>query len=643
MQFDLYTWIFALATIAAFACAFGVGANDLANSFASSVGAKALTMGQAVLVAAVCEFLGALLLGASVTDTVRSKIVALTEFTATPELLMYGFLCAMIAAAFWDNLACYLELPVSTTHTTVAAIVGMSIVMRGGDSVVWSEHQAAFPYIDGMLVVFLSWVVSPLVSGIFAIILFGLIRTFVLRSHHSFIRALWILPFLMGLTFFVVTVFVIQTGNKNGKWDPVSDLKAVCISIGVGCGFGLLGFLATFYMKRTILHEDKMAEQRRQKALEEGHAPLAPSHAGAVRPAQQDVVSPDGKSVAESLPAQAKDVAIYHGMANNNSANASGAIDKVWNHIGEVWRRRVLSTKLGRAIFANRVMQVLTYGVNYNTHAILDEEQTVFDAKVANIWMVAEVFDPRTERVFRYLQVFTAMAMSFAHGSNDVANAIGPYSAVYAIWSTGKVPTQTSVEDWILALGGAGIVVGLATYGYKIIRVLGVKSVKVTNARGFCLELATAITVILASRYGLPVSTTQVITGAVLAVGLFEGAKGVNWRMFARIFLGWVMTLVVAGTVAGALTAWGVYSPSKVMADDAVFVNKALNAQTLKLIKEMNTTTGIGASVMSQLQGFNKTLTAFYKSAYNFPPAVEALHAQVFYVFDSRVCHKPTP
>ena len=192
------------------------------------------------------------------------------------------------------------------------------------------------------------------------------------------------------------------------------------------------------------------------------------------------------------------------------------------------------------------------------------------------VWDHAEVFDFKTERVFRYLQVITACAMSFAHGSNDVANAMGPFSAVYQTWSTGVVPGKSAnVPYWILCMGGAGIVVGLATYGHKIMSVLAVKSVKLTNSRGFCVELASALTVILASRFGLPVSTTQIVVGAVWAIGLMEGRRSVNWCMAARIAVGWVLTLIVAGAVAAAFASFGVYTPSKSASMAAVAVRAA--------------------------------------------------------------------
>ena len=286
------------------------------------------------------------------------------------------------------------------------------------------------------------------------------------------------------------------------------------------------------------------------------------------------------------------------------------------------------------------------------------------------IWADAETFDSKTERLFRYLQVFTACAMSFAHGSNDVANAMGPFAAVYQTWSTGSTPgkgtrraprvglgwaragraglrrapwgeapgggcprrpgrssplvpapraprrpgprapqraaldpghgwrrhrcgpvhvrLQGGKQGWLggwrggrlqgreKAAGGGGQAAAACEAAApvspptvptlpapQIMAVLAVKSVKLTNSRGFVVELATAMTVVLASRFGLPVSTTQVVCGAVMSMGLMEGGRGVNWRMAARIAVGWVLTLCVACAVSAAFASFGVYTPSK--------------------------------------------------------------------------------
>ncbi|MFQ3229199.1 inorganic phosphate transporter [Reinekea sp.] len=148
------------------------------------------------------------------------------------------------------------------------------------------------------------------------------------------------------------------------------------------------------------------------------------------------------------------------------------------------------------------------------------------------------------EKVFAILMIFTACAMAFAHGSNDVANAIGPLAAVVGIiHNNGAILAESALPSWILLLGGAGIVFGLATYGYKVMGTIGKKITELTPSRGFAAELAAATTVVLASGTGLPVSTTHTLVGAVLGVGLARGISALNLRVLANIVSSWVITL----------------------------------------------------------------------------------------------------
>jgi sodium-dependent phosphate transporter len=174
-----------------------------------------------------------------------------------------------------------------------------------------------------------------------------------------------------------------------------------------------------------------------------------------------------------------------------------------------------------------------------------------------------EHYDPRIEYSFAYLQIFTSICTSFAHGANDVSNAVGPLAAIWYIYQNGAVSSKIDVPIWILCLGGAGIVVGLATYGVKIMDVLGKKITYISPSRGFSAELATALVVSFASKYGFPISSTQCITGAVIGISLCDkNMKDLNWKIIGKIFLSWIFTIIVTGTISAAIFSQGVYSPN---------------------------------------------------------------------------------
>ncbi len=403
---EMMTIYIGLAAVFGLFMAWGIGANDVANAMATSVGSRALTIKQAILVAAVFEFLGAVLAGGEVTSTIRKGIVDASLLSDTPELLIYGMLAALLAAAIWLMLASHKGWPVSTTHSIVGAIVGFAAVGIGVEAVKWAKV--------GTIV--MSWVVSPLTAGMIAYIIFKSVQWFILERDDPLTRARRYVPFYIFLAGFTITLVTLFKGLKHVGLE-LGTGQAYATAIGVGILIALLGKV---FIMRIKVDED----------------------------ADKD------------------------------------------------FRFRTV------------------------------------------------------EKVFGVLMVVTACGMAFAHGSNDVANAIGPVAAVISVAQSGLIGQQAAISPWILLLGGGGIVIGLATYGFRVMATVGKRITHLTPSRGFAAELAAATTIVVASGTGIPISTTHTLVGAVLGVGMARGIAAINLSVVRSIFLSWVITIPAGAILA---------------------------------------------------------------------------------------------
>lgn len=397
-----------LACIFGVFMAWGVGANDVANAMGTSVGSRALTIKQAILIAMVFEFLGAYLAGGEVTSTIRKGIIDPASMADTPELLVFGMMSALLAAGTWLLLASILGWPVSTTHTIVGAIVGFAAVGISPDAVAWGKVSN----------IVASWVVSPVLAGTISFFLFRSVQRLILNTENPFQNAKRYIPIYMFAVGFLMAMVTLLKGLKHVLKDAGVSFS-FAQSLGAATLLGLLVMAIGMWMLRKIKDE-----------------------------------------------------------GNEDSRFAS------------------------------------------------------------------------VERVFAILMIFTACSMAFAHGSNDVANAVGPLAAVYGVVSSGAVAANTVMPSWILLLGGIGIVVGLATYGWKVIATIGKKITELTPSRGFAAELGASATVVLASGTGLPVSTTHTLVGAVMGVGLARGIGAINMRVIGTIFTSWIITLPAGAGLA---------------------------------------------------------------------------------------------
>jgi len=237
-----FEWIVVLGGILCFFTAFGIGANDVANAFATSVGSGAVTIKMAILLAAVCEFTGALFMGSHVTEAIRKGIADYKCFTNDPALLMYVCLCVLGATSIWLILASYLEMPVSTTHSCVGGMIGATLATRGQKCVIWTKKVDEFPYVKGVSAIVVSWLLSPIVSGVFAFALFLAIRTLVLRQANSYNLARYLFPVMAMVTVVINTFFIVYKGAKFLELDDMAIEECLAWAFGLGGGVGVICF-----------------------------------------------------------------------------------------------------------------------------------------------------------------------------------------------------------------------------------------------------------------------------------------------------------------------------------------------------------------------------------------------------------------
>lgn len=388
-----------IAALCGLFMAWGVGANDVANAMGTSVGSKAITIKQAIIIAMIFECAGAYLAGGEVTSTIRKGIVDPGLLVDQPELLVYGMISSLLAAGIWLLVATTFGWPVSTTHTIVGAIVGFAAVGISTDAVNW----------DKVVEIAASWVISPVLAGALAFVLYMSVRKFILNTAKPIRSAKRGVPVYIFLVGFVISMVSLVKGLKHVGLD-IAFQEAIFYALAIALLLTIIGSVMVSRIK---------------------------SHARSVH---EEIIS--------------------------------------------------------------------------------------------------------VERVFGVLMLFTACAMAFAHGSNDVANAIGPLAAVNSVISSGGVVAQEALmPSWLLLLGAAGIALGLVTYGYRVIQTVGTSITELTPSSGFAATFASAATVVFASGASIPVSTTHTLVGGVLGVGLAHGLAALNLRMVGTIFTSWIVTL----------------------------------------------------------------------------------------------------
>jgi phosphate/sulfate permease len=487
---------------------FAIGANDVANAFGSSVSAKSLTIPQAIVIAVIMESAGSILLGANVTDTIRNKIFNTSAYAGQYGLIMTGMLISLIIGSFWLLLATYLELPVSTTHTIVASICGFSYAAKGWNSINFSQLK----------VIFISWGASPSFTFGIGFIFFTIIKYTVLRGRDPYARALIAYPIIVGLGIGIDLFLVLKKSNgRIGNLTGTAYVKKLVIPVAFGTGIGCA--LITYVLVVPLLK--KRIERKHRERLEAEETARVNAEEAAIKKAE-------GGTNEEGDQDQ--------GEENAMTIRKKSRVTKAWDFFADNTFRQDLQQQS------------------------MDESQ-----RAEKIWANQPDFDPRAEYLFQYVQVFTACLTAFAHGANDVANGIGPLSAILSIQKNGY-SSKSKVQYWILAVGGVLIGVGFTFFGYRIIKAVGYKITKISPSRGACLELSTALAVAIASYLSIPVSSTQCLVGATAGVAFASGGcKAVEWVWLVMIGFSWVGIFFMAAIFTGLFMWLVIQSPGLVI------------------------------------------------------------------------------
>ncbi|MDZ7949593.1 MAG: anion permease [Nostoc sp. DedQUE12b] len=399
----------------AFYVAWNLGANDVANAMGTSVGSKAVTLKQALIIAGVLEFTGAVLFGHEVTETLATKIANPALFAATPQIFVTGMVTVLISCGVWLQIATSRGLPVSSSHAVVGAIAGFSWVALGVNAIDWSSI--------GLITI--GWILTPLISGAIAALFYSQIKHWILDQPNQVVQLQEWIPWLSTLLLGVFGVIVLPSLTE-----PLTNFVIEQV-----------GFTIPAY-----------------------DIPLL---TGAVAAVGLTIIS--------------------------------------WRQLGDKGDK-------------------------------------------------GEILSNPVERLFGRFQLLSACFVAFAHGSNDVGNAIAPLAAIVYINRTGSVPTDgITIPLWILILGGAGIVGGLAVWGKKVIATIGENIIALQPSSGFCAELATATTILIASRLGLPVSTSHALVGGVVGIGLVQNLKSIKFQTLKGIAAAWLITIPVSAALSAAI------------------------------------------------------------------------------------------
>ncbi|PSN65596.1 phosphate transporter [Corynespora cassiicola Philippines] len=620
-----YTYVFAIGTMFALLEAYNNGAStltlystdDVANAWATSVSSRSVTYRQAMLLCLVFEMTGALAVGARTASTIKNGIIPIDAFEGNAGVQLLAFACASAGAATWVMWCTRNSAHVSSTYSLVSAIAGVGVAAVGADKVEWGWSGGS-----GLGAIFAGLCMAPFISGVFGAVIFSLVKYVVHIRKNPVPWAVWTSPFFFLIAGTICALSIVYKGSPNLGLDKKPPTFIAGVTLGVG--FGLFVLSAIFFVP--YVHAKVIKKDYTLKIWHVFQGPLlfkreAPSDAHAAKVPNYNVIQHDGdeeehggeltaptansptpdkiNATSDAVDVNSRDsqqhfdpekaLSRVDGAVPHKDANAEykallararerhhASLRQTKGPLG--WAMRVLhNNPMGAGSIYEvhnlkamcirlpaMVVVALLYGLNYDIHkAQVGVSGTPEGRRMDRVYSTAPKYENEVEYLYSFVQVITACTASFAHGANDVGNAVGIWAGMYGAWSTGRtVASKEEVPLWQIAVVALTICIGFITYGYNIMKVMGNKITYHSPSRGSSMEMGAAITILIFSQYKLPVSTSMCITGATVGVGLCNGTfKAVNWQRVGLLFFSWVMTIPIAGLIGGGLMGLAVNTP----------------------------------------------------------------------------------
>ncbi|KAH7018584.1 phosphate-repressible phosphate permease [Microdochium trichocladiopsis] len=605
MVLEAYTYVFAIGTCFALLEAYNNGANDVANAWATSVSSRSVTYRQAMILCIIFELTGALAVGARTASTIKNGIIPSNAFQGNAGVQLLAFASASAGASIWVMWCTAHSAHVSSTYSLVSSIAGVGVAAVGARNVQWGWYDGS-----GLGAIFAGLAMAPFISACFGAIIFLLIKYLVHVRKNPVPWAVYSSPLFFLIAGTVCTLSIVYKGSPNLGLDKKPPGWIAGVTVGTGAALCLLSAIFFVpYVHAKVVKKDYtlkpwMAIQGpllfRRPAPADAEQSTVPNYAVI----QEENVAADSDS---DIAARKEKAAIINGdktvAGSENSVNATVDQEAATpNYTQEEYRQlmnqamerhhanlRKSRGPLGwamRSLHRNQlrggsihethnlialfkripamIVAALLYGMHYDIHtAQVGIHGSPEGRRMERVYGYATKYSNEVEHLYSFVQIITACTASFAHGANDVGNAVGVWAGMYSAWSTGNpAAAKADVPMWQLGTTAAVICIGFITYGYNIMKVMGNKLTYHSPSRGSSMEMGAAITILIFSQYKLPVSTSMCITGATVGVGLCNGhIKAVNWKRVGLLVFSWIMTIPIAGLIGGGIMALAVNTP----------------------------------------------------------------------------------